>query len=106
MSGTKSGASTKKRNHGQFKPGKSGNPKGKRALTGQVEQEIVDLARSSACEAFAIVQEIARHGENEGERLRAARLWLEIGAKPDEEEKSDEDYRIKWQDTDYRVPRG
>lgn len=70
--------------NGTFRPGTSGNPKGKR-LGGKPSAALVKLARDFQAEAFEIVKEIARTGADEGERLRAARLALEIANTPDPE---------------------
>jgi hypothetical protein len=108
MSGTKHGASQRKRNVGQFKPGESGNTKGRPAgkIRGALSKAIRELAKETAAEAFAIVQEIARHGENEGERLRAARIWLELAADVSGEDASLEGYRVEWVDEGWRAPGG
>lgn len=89
MPGSKTGAALRRAN-GQYQRGASGNPKGKRAIAGTPSAEVATLARDTSPEAFAIVQSIARDkSADAGERLRAARLWIELGATPEAEKPED-----------------
>lgn len=74
----------RKRNATSWRAGQSGNPKGKK-LGGKPSEALKALAREFSREAFEIVREIARTGADEGERLRAARLCLEIANVEDAE---------------------
>lgn len=86
----KQGSDKRKKNATSWAPGKSGNPAG-RKLGGKPTPALVRLAREFQAEAFGVVKEIARSGADEGERLRAARLALEIANTPDAEEKEQDD---------------
>lgn len=73
----------------------------------KLAKAVYDALREPTLRAVRVLDSLLE-SEDERTRLLAAKALVELGSKPPAEDAEEKDttYKIKWQDTDYRVPSG